>query len=106
MSFKERIEVLESKYQATVIKKVKEMIPGCIVLKTDPNYIQGFPDLLILANNRWASLEVKRNAKASKRPNQDYYVEKTRGMSFGAFIFPENEEEVLDELRRVLSSNE
>ena len=44
----------------TIIKKIKEMLPGCIVMKNDPNYIQGIPDLLILYRDRWAALECKR----------------------------------------------
>ena len=49
--------MLESKFQAKLIKEIKENLPGCIVMKTDPNYIQGMPDLLILHKNKWASLE-------------------------------------------------
>ena len=69
-------------------------------MKTDPNYIQGIPDLLILHNDKWASLECKKTANANKQPNQEYYVEKMNDMSFSRFIYPQNKEEVLDELRR------
>lgn len=88
--------MLESKFQSSLRKEIKKRFPGCYILKTDPNYIQGFPDLLILFKDTWASLEVKRNAEASHRPNQDYYVEKMNDMSFSAFIYPENKEEILD----------
>ena len=90
--------MLESKFQAKLIKEIKEMFPGCIVMKNDAEYIQGIPDLLVLHKNRWASLEVKKSAKASHRPNQDYYVEKMDDMSFSRFVYPENKDEVLDEL--------
>lgn len=90
--------MLENKFQSKLIKEIKNEFPGCIVLKNDPTYIQGVPDLLILHNNRWASLECKKNSKASKRPNQEYYVEQMDRMSFARFVCPENKDEVLDEL--------
>lgn len=90
--------MLESKFQAKLIKEIKEELPGCIVMKNDCEYIQGIPDLTILHGERWASLEVKQNAKASHRPNQDYYVGKMDDMSFSRFIYPENKDEVLEEL--------
>lgn len=88
----------ESTFQATLIKEVKSRFPGCIVIKNDADYIQGVPDLTILFEDRWAALECKRSENASHRPNQDYYVNKMNSMSFAAFIYPENKEEVLDEL--------
>lgn len=90
----------ENKFQAKLIQDIKKMFPGCMVMKTDPNYIQGIPDLLILHNDKWASLECKKTANANKQPNQEYYVEKMNDMSFSRFIYPQNKEEVLDELRR------
>lgn len=88
----------EPEYQAKLKKKIKELLPGCIVQKEDSREIQGIPDLLILYNNKWASLEVKIDEDAEHQPNQDYYVDKMDGMSFSRFIFPENEERVLNEL--------
>lgn len=90
----------ESKFQHNLIKEIKERFPGSIVLKNDPTYIQGIPDTVVLWKDKWASLEVKRNAKAVHRPNQDYYVEMMNGMSFSAFIFPENKEEILNAMER------
>ena len=90
----------ESAFQAKLINDLKAMLPGCVVLKNDPNYIQGVPDLLVLYNNRWAALECKRSKNASHRPNQEYYISKMDGMSFAAFVYPENREDILDELQR------
>ena len=94
--------MLESKFQAKLIKEIKEKLPGCIVMKTDPNYIQGMPDLLILHKNKWASLENKRSANAKKQPNQQYYVDKMNEMSFSRFVCPENKEAVLSDLYKAL----
>lgn len=90
--------MLENKFQAKLIREIKDMFPGCIVMKNDSTYIQGIPDLLVLYNDRWASIEVKKSAKASHQPNQDYYVDKMDNMSFSRFVYPENKDEVLDEL--------
>lgn len=81
------------------------MFPGCIVLHLDPTEIQGIPDLLILYKNRWAALEGKKSATASHRPNQEYYVDLMNKMSFAAFIYPENKEEVLYELQQAFQSS-
>lgn len=94
--------MLERNFQADLIKDIKHRFPGCIILKNDPNYIQGFPDLTIFYENKWALLETKRSKIASHRPNQDYYIEKGNKMSFARFICPENKEEVLNELQQAL----
>ena len=90
--------MLERDFQAKLIKKIKNEYPGCIVMKTDPTYIQGLPDLIILYGNKWAALECKLSNKAHHQPNQDYYVEKMDDMSYAAFISPDNEFDVLEEL--------
>ena len=92
----------EASYQQELKKKIQRRFPGAIVLKNDSGWLQGVPDLTILKGNKWASLEVKKSAKESHQPNQDYYVEAMNEMSYSAFIFPENEEEILDELQRAL----
>ena len=95
---------LERNFQSHLIKRLKLMFEGCIVMKTDPDYIQGIPDLLILFNDKWAALEVKRSNTAHKQPNQEYYVRLMDDMSFSRFICPENEEEVLYELQQTFFS--
>lgn len=95
--------MLENKFQSKLIKEIKSEFPGCMVLKNDPTYIQGVPDLLILHNDKWCALEVKKSAKAKHRPNQDYYVDKMNEMSFSAFIYPENKDVILDDLRKTFN---
>lgn len=92
----------ENKFQADLIKELKQLFPGCMILKNDANYIQGIPDLTIFYNDRWAALECKKNRTASHRPNQDYYVKKMDDMSFARFIYPENKEEIINELQQAL----
>ena len=97
--------MLENKFQANLIKKIKKEYPGCIVMKNDASYIQGIPDLLVLYEDKWVSLECKKSAKARHQPNQDYYVGQMNKMSFSRFVYPENEQEVLDELRQKFNND-
>jgi len=93
----------ERDFQQKLRKELQERFPGCIVTKLDPNDIQGIPDLLILYNNKWATLENKKSSKEHKQPNQEYYVNKMDDMSFSRFIFPENKDLVLDELTNMFN---
>lgn len=91
---------LERDFQSELIKKLRTMFPNIIILKNDPNYLQGVPDLTLLWEDRWATLEVKKGYFYKAGPNQEYYVNLMDQMSFSAFIYPENEEAILDELQR------
>lgn len=96
--------MLESRFKTKLIKELEERFPGCMVIHTDPNEKQGLPDLIILYDDKWAALEGKQFSGASKRPNQDYYVNKMNYMSYAAFIYPENKEEILDEIQQAFKS--
>ena len=96
--------MLESQFQSKLIKELKKLFPGCIVMKSDSGYLQGIPDLLILFNDKWAALECKQHEKKKKQPNQEYYVGKMDEMSFSRFICPENKEEVLHDLQQSFQS--
>ncbi len=90
----------ENRYQAQLIKELRSRFPGCIILKNDPNYLQGVPDLAIFYGDQWAMLEVKAAVDSDQQPNQAYYVQQMNEMSFAAFIYPEIQEEVLDALQQ------
>ncbi len=101
---KGEILMLENRFKTNLIQDLKNLFPGCIVVHLDPNEIQGIPDLLVLYKDKWAALEGKKTANASVRPNQSYYVNKMNDMSYAAFVYPENKEEVLYEISRVFQS--
>ena len=103
---REQIMVKESKFQSDLIKELKKRFEGCIVIKIDPTFIQGFPDLLILYKAKWAALECKKTAKASKRPNQSYWVKLLNKLSFASFIYPENKNQVLNKLTSFFNKKE
>jgi hypothetical protein len=89
---------LESGFQDKLRDELKDLFPGCMIFKMDQ--IQGIPDLLVLYKDKWAFLENKISAKAKRQPNQEYYVNKLNEMSFSRFIFPENKDSVLTELKQ------
>jgi hypothetical protein len=95
----------ERDYQAALIDRISMRFPGCFVLKNDSQYLQGIPDLTVLHGGRWAALEVKRSENEPRQPNQQYYIDALNNMGgYAAFIYPENEAEVLDAVQRAFES--
>lgn len=94
----------ESEFQKRLCDRIKTEFEGAMVLKNDSSYIQGIPDWIVLYKDKWAMLEAKREKDAKHQPNQDHYVNKLNNMSYSAFVYPENEEEVLDELRKIFTT--
>ena len=95
---------LESKFQKELMDKIRMRYPGCVIIKNDSGYIQGFPDWTILYKDKWAVLETKREKNATHQPNQDYYVMKLDSMSFSRFVYPENEDDILTELSKIFDA--
>ena len=89
----------ERHYQAEIIRRLHTIFPDAIVMKNDSSYIQGIPDLTILHGPQWAMLEVKLSGDAPERPNQEFWVQHAHRESFGAFIYPENEDRILNALQ-------
>ena len=92
--------MLEAGFKTRLIQDLKHLFPGCIVLHADPTEIQGIPDLIVLYKKHWAALEGKKYEGAPCQPNQPYYVDLMDDMSFARFIYPENKQEVLNELEQ------
>lgn len=90
----------ENKFQSDLISELETLYPNAIIMKG--NRIQGLPDLIMLEGNRWIALEVKRSANEIHQPNQDYWVEVMHDMSYAAFIFPENHDEILSDITKFL----
>ena len=88
----------ESFFQGNLIKELHKRYPGCWTEKADPGYRQGTPDLRFYYGRFWAAFEVKRSKHEKHQPNQDEYISRLDRMSFARFIFPENKDEVLEEL--------
>ena len=98
----------ESDFQADLIREIKTRFPGASVLKRDARDIshkRGVPDLLILWRKNCASLEVKAYSNAPHQPGQDWYIDHIREKGgYAAFIYPENKDEILDEIQSAFRS--
>lgn len=93
----------ESAFQEQLIKDIKTLLPGCIVMKNNSGHRQGIPDISVLFGTRYGVLECKRSEDAPHQPNQDYYIDRISGMGgFARFVYPENKEVVLHELESAL----
>jgi hypothetical protein len=99
------VTLLERDYQRQLIIRLRLEFPGCVILKNDSAYMQGVPDLTILYGIAWAMLEVKAYENAPAQPNQEFYVRQLNEMSFAAFIYPSNEEDVIRELHQAFESS-
>jgi len=94
----------EGWYETDVVQRLRQLYPGCVILKNDTRHLQGIPDRSIFYNDRWAMLEFKVGRNARAQPNQQYYVDMLNEMSYASFIYPENEAEVLGDLQSALHS--
>lgn len=97
----------ESKFQKSLIDKIIRLFGHrCEVVKNDAKYRPGYPDLSVhFFDGRYALLECKADRYAKEQPNQRFYIEQVnRHGGFGRFVFPENAEEVLNELQRAFPS--
>lgn len=103
-------DILESRYQRKLIKRLKSEFPDCVILKNDAGYIDCIPDLTVFWGKHYALLEVKRSRKAfedsrkeDKRRNQEWYVNKFNNWSYASFVYPENEDQVISEMKEAFS---
>lgn len=90
---------LEGDFQSKFKEELRKLFPGCIIKRNSTDDIQGFPDLTVYHNGKFAMLEMKRSRTAVRRPNQDYYIEFfTNFGAYAAFVYPENMGEVIGDL--------
>lgn len=98
--------MLERDFQASTIRLITDRLPGVLVLKNDSGYRQGIPDFTIFYGCAWAFLEFKASKNSPVQPNQEYYIDYAIEHAFGAFIFPENRDEVLFHMEKYFRSQD
>lgn len=88
----------ESQFQKQFLGRLKKRFPEITYIKNDSSYIQGFPDWTVFYGSKYAMLEMKKSKNANHQPNQEYYVDKFAKDTFSRFVYPENQEEVFNEI--------
>ncbi len=97
--------MLESEFKKRTIQRIKDRLPSLDLdfINTKP-FNRSMPDTFVIGPWCWAALEFKRSEDADQQANQDYHIERLNRKGYARFVFPENVEEVLDDLEAVFSS--
>ena len=80
--------MLEKDFKRITKWRIKEMFPDCFI-----------HEMMCQFGSKWALLEFKKSKKAPHRPNQEYYVNRFNKMGYSAFIYPENADYILQQLK-------
>lgn len=97
----------ESKFKALFLADIQETFPDAILVTNTNNGIQGFPDTTIFGErSRVAHLEFKDAWNAKVQPNQPEYIMDLNKKSFARFVYPENADEVTEDLYAYLNSGQ
>ena len=86
-----------------IAQLLEEYGSACRATPNDPQLTQGIPDITLNCSfedgaTYWTDLEFKRTRRSTRRPNQGHFVSCN-----GFFVYPENSEEVLSEIRYEIS---
>lgn len=97
--------ILEMNFKARFLRELEERLSdlNLVFIDTRPKH-RSYPDTIVLGPAYWAALEFKRTKRASHQPNQDYYVKEFRDLGYANFVYPENAEEVLNDLENLFTS--
>lgn len=97
-SFLEKKMLLESKFKKDTIRRISRKFSKLDLDFIDTSMYRSVPDTFIIAPYVWAALEFKRSEDAPQRPNQNHHIERLNRKGYASFVFPENVEEVLNDL--------
>jgi Holliday junction resolvase len=93
--------MLESKLQSDIIRWLRG--EGCFVMKCGGAGVPtGTSDIFFCIEGFYGFIEVKKSEKASYQPLQEQFLEKMSGWSWACAVWPENWDDVKQELRRML----
>ena len=97
--------MLESKFKKEAKQRIRERCPNVDLdfVNTKP-FNRSMPDTFVVGPWSWAALEFKRAEGATQQANQDYHIKRLNRKGYATFVFPENLEEVLNDLERIFTS--
>jgi Holliday junction resolvase len=94
----------EGKFKKKVCSKLRKL--GCTVLQYTQGVgtVKGFPDtIVLLPEGLTIFIEFKASKRAKFQPLQKEWIKKLTDRQYFAYImYPENEEEIMAEIRRLL----
>ena len=85
---------------AIKVDKALKAVPNSHWFNIQQAAIRGTPDRVGVVNGRFVALELKADAKSKRSKLQEYHIEKLQHAgAYARFTYPENWEEVLDEVK-------
>lgn len=92
----------EADFQKKVIAWLKKQ--GCLVLKYEQNATTraGVADVFFCKEGFYGFIETKKAKNSPLRPGQKEFIEKMDEWSYGRICYPENFEQIKEELLQIL----
>ena len=93
----------EGKFKKKVCSELRKL--GCTVLQYQQGVgtVKGFPDTIVIAEGITFFIEFKASKRAKFQPLQKEWIKKLNDNGHFAWVmYPENEKEVMDEIKRIL----
>lgn len=94
----------EGKFKKKICQTLKKW--GCTVLQYTQNSttVKGFPDtIVLLPEGLTIFIEFKKNRTAKFQPLQKEWIKKLNDRNYFAYVlYPENEKEIMAEIRKLL----
>lgn len=93
----------EGKFKKKICGQLKKM--GCVVLQYTQGVgtVKGFPDTICIAEGITFFIEFKASKRAKFQPLQKEWIKKLNDNGHFAWVlYPENEKEVMEEIKRIL----
>ena len=93
----------EGKFKKKVCSELRKL--GCTVLQYQQGVgtVKGFPDTIVIAEGITFFIEFKASKRAKFQPLQKEWIKKLTDRQYFAYVmYPENEEEIMAEIRRLL----